>query len=138
MKLIWGEKLGDSTDPYGRRWVVDFGCLAFRLHRWYQGKLGPQEAKHDHAWGFLTFILQGGYTDATTDEHDVEHYEVIKAPAIRYRSPEHTHYVWPHKETGATTFVISGPVVHQVHYYACGHKWKPEEFEQAGPNPCDT
>jgi hypothetical protein len=144
-RLIIGEYLGSSNPrlAYGRRWVFDAGLFAIRLHRWYKGRLGPQESMHSHAWWFLTFILQGGYTDATQPDSDgvAQSYEVVKAPAVRFRAAEHIHYVWPHKETGATTLVISGPPLKEVFYYACGKRWQQREWHDAnadGKNPCDN
>lgn len=134
MNFIWGEYLGDPACPWGRRWVLDLKFVAFRLHQWF--KLGDQEMKHDHAWGFITFVLKGGYTDISErDGQEVR--DELHRYSVRYRAANHKHYVKTHTG-GGLTFVISGPVVRDYFFWRGDEKVNPNEYLAShGSQPCE-
>lgn len=103
MKLMWNEALGLAECPYVYRWGIAIDRLfSLRLHHW----LAPDDDRycHDHPWWFLTFVLRGGYNDISPDGS----FDVLHAPAIRFRSALHRHTVSPHPG-GAWTVILTGP-----------------------------
>jgi hypothetical protein len=128
--LKMNERLGLESCPYVIRWRFETPWGSIRLHHW----LAPDDdrAKHDHPWSFVTFVLKGGYTDASPsgDEH-------LKAPAIRYRDAEHQHTVFP-DEGGAWTVIITGPKIRKWGFWVNGKFVKMNKyFLTYGHHPCD-
>ena len=124
------ERLGLPTCPYVVRWRIETPWFSVRLHHW----LAPDDnrAKHDHPWNFITFVLRGGYMDASPD--GIEH---LKAPAIRYRSAEHQHTVFP-DEGGAWTIIVTGPKVRPWGFWVNGKFRKANKyFLSYGHHPCN-
>lgn len=61
--VTWGQRLGREECPYMRRWVLNLGLFAIRLHHWSGSD--DERHLHDHPWPFLTIVLKGGYTDVS-------------------------------------------------------------------------
>lgn len=99
-KLVWGEFLGPEECPYMRRWFLQTPLGTVRLHHFWRGD--DDRALHDHPWGFVTFVLAGGYTDVTPTGR-----EVLRPGSVRYRPAHHLHRV--EADGPAWTFVVSGP-----------------------------
>jgi hypothetical protein len=128
-KIIWGERLGLAECPYMRRWVIDFGVFALRLHRW-QGS-DDSRAFHDHAWWFITLLLWGAYTDVSEQGDDT-----LTPGSIRYRPATHKHTV-KILEPGTWTFLITGPVMRRWGFWVKGKLWKRDKyFAVNGHHPC--
>ena len=129
-KLFWNEKLGLPECPYLRRWVLDFGAFALRVHRW-QGS-DDQRAFHDHAWWFLTCVLKGSYVDITPTGADL-----LKRGSIRFRKAEHRHTVQI-LQPGTWTFLVTGPVTRRWTFYVGSKRYKRDKyFAEQGHHPCD-
>lgn len=114
--IIWGEDLGHIDHPWGRRWVLDLGFMAFRLHKWFDLDVPPY--MHDHAWAFVTFVLRGGYTDVSEVLDDDGKFSTcftdhLQAPTVKYRPARFRHYVQTDKG-GALTLVISFYPIREV------------------------
>lgn len=123
------ERLGLPSCPYLVRWRVETPWGSVRLHHW----LAPDDdrAPHDHPWGFTTFVLKGGYTDASPDGD-----EHLRAPAIRHRDAEHQHTVYP-DEGGAWTVIVTGPKVRSWGFWVAGKFRKANKyFASYGHHPC--
>lgn len=58
LRIVWGERLGDETCPYMRRWYVELFGFTLRLHHFFRSDLDRH--LHDHPWWFITFPL-GAY-----------------------------------------------------------------------------
>ena len=124
------ERLGLPTCPYVVRWRIETPWFSVRLHHW----LAPDDdrAKHDHPWNFVTFVLKGGYTDASPDGD-----EHLRAPAVRYRSAQHRHTVFP-DAGGAWTTIFTGPKVRPWGFWVNGKFKKANKyFLTFGHHPCD-
>jgi len=126
----WREALGLPTCPYVIRWRFETPLFSIRLHHW----LAPDDdrAKHDHPWDFTTFVLKGGYTDASPagDEH-------LRAPAIRHRAATHQHTVFP-DPGGAWTVIVTGPIVRHWGFWVNGKFKKANKyFLSHGHHPCE-
>jgi hypothetical protein len=112
-----------------RRWVIDFGVFALRLHRW-QGS-DDSRAFHDHAWWFITLLLWGAYTDVSEQGDDT-----LTPGSIRYRPATHKHTV-KILEPGTWTFLITGPVMRRWGFWVKGKLWKRDKyFAVNGHHPC--
>lgn len=116
MNLTWSQELPTSDGrPYLRRWILDFGPVAVRLHHWLCSD--DERAPHDHPYWLWTLILKGGYDDmgyaniSSAPEWPIEHEAVIVNPRRRgsfQRWPaEHLHYVKVH-EGGCWSLCLSG------------------------------
>lgn len=128
--FAWRERLGLPTCPYLIRWRAEMPWFSVRLHHW----LAPDDdrAPHDHPWGFTTFVLKGGYTDASPggDQH-------LRAPAVRRRSAEHQHTVYP-DAGGAWTVIVTGPKVRSWGFWVAGKFRKANKyFATYGHHPCE-
>lgn len=124
------EKLGLPSCPYVVRWRVETPWFSVRLHHW----LAPDDdrAKHDHPWDFVTFVLRGGYTDASPDGD-----EHLRAPAVRYRAATHQHTVFP-DPGGAWTVIVTGPKIRQWGFWVNGKFVKMNKyFLSHGHHPCN-
>jgi hypothetical protein len=112
-----------------RRWVLDFGLFALRLHRWYASD--DRRAHHDHQWWFLTLVLWGGYTDVSPGVRDR-----LRFGSIRFRSALHRHTVEVPRR-GATTFLITGPVRRRWGFWVNGKlHLRDRYFATSGHHPC--
>jgi hypothetical protein len=119
-----------ETCPYVIRWRLETPWGSARLHHW----LAPDDdrARHDHPWGFRTFVLWGGYTDSSPDGD-----EHLKAPATRYRPATHQHTVFP-DPGGCWTIIVTGPKVRNWGFWVKGKFVKMNKyFLTYGHHPCD-
>jgi len=163
--IIWGQELGDPECPYLKRWVLNFGKFAIRLHHW-MGSDDPRNM-HDHAWGFWTFVIKGGYTDVTEcpncidgrpkildspafkdsyvcgararcwmcDGHGRQH-ERLPRWSLKYREANHKHTVQT-DPSGAWTILVNGPHVRKWGFWVDGKFMKVREyFRKFGHHPC--
>lgn len=128
--LAWGESIGLRECPYMKRWVLDFGAFAIRLHRWQASD--DKRAFHDHAWWFLTCVLAGSYVDVSPDGEDL-----LTTGSIRFRRASHKHTVKILKP-GTWTLLITGPVERRWGFWVNGKLWKRDRyFAVNGHHPCD-
>ena len=124
------EHLGLDTCPYLVRWRVETPWFSVRLHHW----LGPDDdrAPHDHPWSFRTFVLKGGYLDASPSG-DVH----LKAPATRKVQAEHQHTVYP-DAGGAWTIIVTGRKTRNWGFWVKGKFKKANKyFLTYGHHPCN-
>lgn len=94
--------------------------------------LGP----HDHPWGFMTFILWGGYVEdvytITGDTWTVE--RVYRAPGTSHRvEAEHIHRIVELPMGECYTMVIGDPWKRETRFWDFGEKirsraWHEPEF----------
>lgn len=123
------EAIGLPECPYMRRWVLDFGLFAIRIHHW----TASDDARHfhDHPWPFLTFVLRGSYTDASPAGADT-----LRAGSIRFRPANHRHTVQIHRPTW--TLVITGHPSRRWGFWVNGKLLKRDKyFAVHGHHPCD-
>jgi hypothetical protein len=146
--IIWGQELGDPECPYMKRWVLNFGKFAIRLHHWI-GSDDPRNM-HDHAWGFWTFVIKGGYSDVTECRNCLgiqpescmfncnngrleEH---LGRWSLKYRPPNHKHTVQT-DPSGAWTILLNGPHVRKWGFWVDGKFMKVRRyFDKFGHHPC--
>jgi hypothetical protein len=132
----WHERLGLPECPYVHRWRLELrGAGSLRVHHWTGND--DNRAFHDHAWWFWTLVVKGGYTD-----NHPGGFEILRAPALRYRPAEYQHAVFPH-EGGAWTILLTGPKVRNWGFwenladgrvkFRKARRW----FESKGHHPCD-
>lgn len=113
-----------------RRWVIDFGAFALRLHRWEASD--DTRAFHDHAWWFVTLVLRGGYTDVSPDGRDT-----LRAGSVRFRPATHRHTVEVARP-GTWTMLITGAPVRRWGFWVDGKLWKRDRyFATMGHHACD-
>lgn len=128
--LTWNQPLGLEECPYMRRWVLDFGLFALRVHLWESSD--DKRAFHDHAWWFLTLVLWGAYLDVSPDGEDK-----LGVGSIRFRKASHKHTVKILKP-GTLTFLMTGPPVRRWGFWVNGKLWKRDRyFAVNGHHPCD-
>ena len=126
------KKLKRLFDSLLAREDISNGAGAIGLRRWRLFKVRDRkvylhhflddEARdfHDHPFWFLTFILWNGYIEETLRDYEgCGHYpggkrvvrEMLHAPSIHYRRPEHTHRIRLKNGKPAWTLVITGPKI---------------------------
>lgn len=128
-KLSWNETLGLRPCPYLRRWVLDFGSFALRVHRWEASD--DTRAFHDHPWWFLTCVLRGSYVDVSPQGRDL-----LRAGSIRFRPADHKHTV-EIQTPGTWTVLVTGPAVRRWGFWVKGKLWKRDKyFAVNGHHPC--
>lgn len=128
-KLVWNQPLGLPECPYMRRWALDFGAFALRVHRWQSSD--DSRAYHDHPWWFLTCVLWGSYTDVSEQGEDT-----LTPGSIRFRNSSHKHTVKILKP-GTWTLLITGPAVRRWGFWVKGKLWKRDRyFAVMGHHPC--
>ena len=128
-QVRWKEPLGEPECPYMVRWVFNFWLFAIRIHHWIRSD--DKRFFHDHPWGFITIVLQGGYTDVSPTGRDK-----LSAGSIRYRNAKHQHYVEV-PEGGAWTLLLSGPQIRNWGYWIEGKMKRPlKYFHKYGHPPC--
>jgi hypothetical protein len=141
--VVWGQELGDPECPYLKRWVLNAGIFAIRLHHW-MGSDDPRTL-HDHAWGFWTFVLKGGYTDisepfpADPSDPDRQAHRVhqhLGRFSLKYRPAHHKHTVQT-DPGGAWTLLLNGRHIRTWGFYPDGKFMKVREyFRKFGHHPC--
>jgi hypothetical protein len=100
MRWKFGQKLGDPSCPYLIRWVFDFYLFSIRIHHWLASD--DQRNMHDHPWGYVTFVIRGGYTDVNPNGRiPLPRWSLRKFPATH----QHTTLVNP---GGAWTILLTG------------------------------
>ena len=140
MQFEWKQPLGHEECPYIHRWVFDVGLFSVRIHHWHFAD--DKRHYHDHPWWFLTFVVNGGYTDLSPAVNSKRDHEVIadhlKAGSIRFRKANHRHSV-DVDDGGCWTVMLTGPVsqrwgfwIHNRKFY--GHN---KYFQKFGHPPCD-
>ena len=129
-KVSWSEPIGLDECPYMRRWVMDFGSFAIRLHRWQASD--DVRAYHDHAWWFLTCVLWGSYEDVSPDGSDL-----LTVGSVRFRRASHKHTV-KILRPGTWTLLLTGPTERRWGFWVKGRLWKRDRyFANNGHHPCD-
>jgi hypothetical protein len=128
--LTWAEKLGLPDCPYVVRWKLELPFGSLRVHHWL--KPDDDRAFHDHPWWFVTLVVRGAYMDKNPNGFDI-----LKAPALRYRPALHRHTVVPWPQ-GAWTIMVTGPKTRPWGFWLNGkfvkaNKW----FARFGHHPCD-
>jgi hypothetical protein len=114
-----------------RRWVIDCGPFAVRLHRWQASD--DARAFHDHAWWFLTLVLWGSYVDVSPAERDR-----LRLGSIRFRRADHQHTVEVQRP-GTWTLLITGRPRRRWGFWVDGKLWKRDRyFATNGHHPCDA
>lgn len=82
--------IGGPEDPYMLRWYVIPRNPLFNIYVHKFLRDDDDRALHDHPWWFVSLILNGGYTEITNDDADLE---VRTAGSIGFRSATHRHRV---------------------------------------------
>lgn len=154
--IIWGQELGDPECPYLKRWVLNFGKFAIRLHHW-MGSDDPRNM-HDHAWDFYTFVIKGGYTDVGECNYcegdggwgnnmsgitycsfchgNREIKEHLGRWSFKYRPAHHKHTVQT-DPGGAWTILFNGPHIRKWGFWVDGKFMKVRQyFREFGHHPC--
>lgn len=125
-----GEAMGLVECPYMKRWVMDFGPFAIRLHRWE--KSDDDRAFHDHPWWFLTLVLRGSYVDVSPAGRDL-----LTVGCVRFRSANHRHTVEIQKP-GTWTVLITGRPLRRWGFWVDGKLLRRDKyFAVHGHHPCD-
>lgn len=128
-KLTLGQHVGLAECPYLRRWVVDFGAFALRLHRWEHSD--DERAFHDHPWWFLTVVLIGSYVDLSPAGEDR-----LRAGSVRFRSSAHRHTVKVLRP-GTWSLLVTGPAVRRWGFWVKDRLVKRDKyFATRGHHPC--
>ena len=98
-QVRFGEKLGDSNNPYLVRWVLVLFGYSIRLHHW----VGSDDLRafHCHAWDFFTFVLSGEYVDRNPQGE-----EKLDKFSLTFRRAEHKHSVYVPNE--CWTLLLTG------------------------------
>lgn len=161
MRIRWNEPLGDPECPYLRRWAVDFGPFAVRLHHWYRSD--DKRAPHTHPWWFVTLVLRGAYDDWSYPPHpdaeiafverasgavleipDLENRIVdhLHAGSVRFRPADHVHSVAV-RPGGCWTLMVSGRPSRKWGFWTRRADGSPrfkrsnKYFMEDGHHPCD-
>jgi hypothetical protein len=125
-----GEPIGLEECPYMRRWVVNFGGFAIRLHRWE--KSDDDRAFHDHPWWFWTIVLRGRYIDISPDGEDT-----LTVGSFRFRPSSHKHTVHI-IEPGTWTLLLTGRPMRRWGFWVGNKLIKRDKyFATMGHHPCD-
>lgn len=128
--LLWDKPQGLPECPYFRRWVLDFGAFALRVHRWQASD--DNRAFHDHPWWFLTCVLWGSYADISPDGEDL-----LTVGSIRFRAATHKHTV-KILHPGTWTFLITGPVTRRWGFWSGTKQFRRDKyFAVRGHHPCN-
>jgi len=114
------ESIGLPECPYMRRWVLDFGAFAIRLHRWEASD--DARAFHDHAWWFLTLVLWGSYADVSASGTDV-----LRMGSTRFRRAMHAHTVRVLRP-GTWTLLITGRPVRRWGFWVRGKMMRRDKY----------
>ena len=97
-QIRWNEPLGKSECPYMYRWALILFGFSIRIHHWIRSD--DKRFFHDHPFSFITFVLNGGYTDVSPNGR-----QELKFGSIYFRKAEHKHYVEVN-EGGAWTLLF--------------------------------
>lgn len=124
------ENLGLAECPYLRRWVLDFGPFALRLHRWTASD--DSRAFHDHPWWFVTVVLWGGYIDVSPEGRDR-----LGLGSVRFRPAEHRHTVEV-EHVPTWTLLVTGRPSRRWGFWVDGEKLikRDKYFAEHGHHPC--
>ena len=129
--IFAAQSIGLPECPYMRRWVVDFGAFAIRIHRWESSD--DDRAFHDHPWWFITLVLRGSYDDVSLSGLDT-----LRVGSIRFRSASHRHTV-KIKTPGTWTLLITGRAKRRWGFWVGGKLLKRDRyFAVHGHHPCSN
>lgn len=86
--------------PYMTRWILYFGPIGFRLHKFYRGD--DDRAPHDHPFWFITIPLGQGYYEKVYNHADratrllgvwVPRFNYVPAWRPQFRGSDYKHIV---------------------------------------------
>lgn len=130
MEITWAQTLGRPECPYIRRWVLDLGLFAIRIHHWMASD--DDRHLHDHPWEYVSFVLWGSYIDVS----DIARTQRPRW-SIAWYPATHKHSV-EIPPTGTWTLVISGQETRQWGFWVNGRFRKRNRyFFDYKPHPCD-
>lgn len=135
-RFIWRQAGGLPECPYFHRTILDFGFFSIRIHEWHSDD--DHRAYHDHPYWFWTFVLKGGYTDVAPSSNGIEEvYDMLRAPAVRYRAAEYKHSV-QNVIPGTITILLTGKPFRRWGFWVNGKLIKRDKyFATKGHHPCD-
>lgn len=127
----WGERLYCATGVYLRRWYIESPWMSIRLHHWMHGD--DARARHDHPWGFWTFILAGRYTDVTPEGE-----QEMCAGTLAYRPAKHMHTVRIAPGEQCWSLLLTGPIMRRWGFWRRG-RWVRSNryFLEEKRHPCE-
>lgn len=130
MQLITiGQKLGRPECPYMKRWVINFFLFSLRIHHWLSSD--DDRNFHDHPWGFITFIIKGGYVDVSPLGE-----ELMTPGKFKFRPALHRHTVKVNPG-GCWTLMITGPELRKWGFWVKNKFIKANKyFFKFGHHPC--
>lgn len=137
VRLTWGQAGGLPECPYFRRWILDFGIFALRVHRWYADD--DHRAFHDHPYWFVTIVLWGGYVDVSGPEtgEGPPSEDRLGIGSIRFR-PAHFRHSVQQVRPGTATILISGRPSRRWGFWVDGKLIRRDKyFAVHGHHPCD-
>jgi len=116
-----------------RRWVINFGLFAIRLHKWTASD--DDRHLHDHPWNFIIFVLKGWYADITNTEQSKG--EILVAGDIVFRKAEHKHFVSVSAGGPVWTLLLTGPQKRKWGFWVNGKFKKANKyFFEHKKHPC--
>jgi hypothetical protein len=126
----WREEFPCQSGVYLRRWYFETPLFSIRLHHWLHSD--DVRHLHDHTWGFVTFVLRGGYRDLTASG-----YEEMPAGKFAYRPANHRHAVVVNSG-GCWTVLLTGPRTRMWGFWV-GEKFvkSTRYFRRFGSQPCE-
>jgi len=97
----------DPGDVYLKRWnLLTTPWFGIKIH--HIRRPDADRVLHTHPWGFVTFILRGGYVEEMGPQHKIVH----RRPGSVARHPsDHRHRIAELRGRQTWTFVLTGPKV---------------------------
>ncbi len=133
--ITWRENLGRPECPYMKRWVINFGLFAIRLHKWTASD--DDRYLHDHPWNFLIFVLKGRYTDIYKITENTTSGNILCAGRVYFRKAEYRQF-FSSEQSPVWTLVISGHKKRKWGFWVNGKFKKANKyFFEHAKLPCD-
>lgn len=130
--ILQREIFGAPECPLLYRWkLAGFGDGPKLMLHWFLPNRSETDF-HDHPRSFVTVVLWGSYEDVRLAPSGAVYDGVldrVKAPTVRFRRAEHTHYTvaGPH---GCLTLALFGRRRRRWGFWRAGEWWPWQAYEQ--------
>lgn len=115
--------VGSHDDPYLKRWwlIPRNRFLNVYLHEFHRSD--DDRALHDHPWFWLSFVLDGGYTEHTIAKGGIHRRAWRSRGSLRMRAPWTAHRVELSPGLLCRTLFITGPYLRQWGFHCPEAGW---------------
>lgn len=113
--------IGDGDVPYLRRWWLIPRNRFFNIYIHEFLRSDDDRALHDHPWPWMSYLVEGNYTEHTIKEGGVHQRTEYEEGSLRCHLPKFAHRIEIDKPVW--TIFVTGPKIRAWGFH-CPNGWK--------------